>query len=442
MTVIKKSLVRDTGWMLLGQGIGYGLRVVYFIVIARLLGVLQYGVVVGAFALVNLVAEQSRLGTGMVLLRYVSPNRNRFASYWGNTLLVTLLMSGVFILTLDVVAPHVLDPASAAIVLVLAIGSCSFEQVTISATQAFMAFQSMRMSAGINQLPSMLRCFTAIGMLLTMHHATAPQWALGSMFASMVAAVVALCAVSVQLGGPRLAPSLAFRHGIEGIQYAFASTTTVAYNDLDKTMLSHFGMNSDNGIYGLAYRIIEMGTAPVMSLQLAAQPRLFQLATDGPREPIILGRRLLRRSLVVNTAIALSLFFGAPLIPFLAGLQFSQAVSALRWLSLILIFRGVHGISGCVLTGIGLQRFRTLNQFLVVALNFGLNLWLIPTYGWHGAAWASLATDGTLGILNWTALEWKGRKSVERFSECGPHGAKGRTCDTVGSQPKGQVIIP
>ena len=29
-----------------------------------------------------------------------------------------------------------------------------------------------------------------------------------------------------------------------------------------------------------------------------------------------------------------------------------------------------------------------------------------PRHGWHGSAWASLATDGVLGIINWSALEW------------------------------------
>lgn len=32
---------------------------------------------------------------------------------------------------------------------------------------------------------------------------------------------------------------------------------------------------------------------------------------------------------------------------------------------------------------------------------FGRNFWLIPHHGWAGAAWASLATDGGLAVVNW-----------------------------------------
>jgi O-antigen/teichoic acid export membrane protein len=42
----------------------------------------------------------------------------------------------------------------------------------------------------------------------------------------------------------------------------------------------------------------------------------------------------------------------------------------------------------------------------VAALNFVLNLWLIPAYGWIGAAWSSLASDGLLAVLNSLLLLW------------------------------------
>src|ERR1700759_199981 len=112
----ESSLARNVGWMFIGQCLAYALKVVYFIVIARLLGVLQYGMVVGAFALVNLVGEWGRLGSGTVLLRYVAADHKKFALYWGNLLLVTGSVSGLLVLILTFAAPHLIDPASATLV--------------------------------------------------------------------------------------------------------------------------------------------------------------------------------------------------------------------------------------------------------------------------------------------------------------------------------------
>ena len=406
------TLASNAAWIFLGQGLGYSLRVVYFIAVARLLGVLQYGFVVGAFAFVNLLAEQSRLGTGTILLRYVSPDHKRFAKYWGNTLVVTLVSSGLVILLLGLIAPHLLDPGSAALVFLTAIACCFFEQLSVSATQVFQAFQKMRTAAFLNQLTSLLRCIGAIGMLLRWHHATAVQWAFLSVLVSAMSAAIAITVVTYRIGKPNFQLRLVLKHGVEGAEYAFASSTTSAYNDLDKTILSHLGLNAADGIYGMAYRIIEMAAVPVASIQLAATPRLFQMAEAGASGPITLGMKLLKRGMALSLAVSITLFFIAPIMPRLVGAGFSESVSALRWLCLIPFFRSVHGISGSVLTAVGLQRRRTMTQIAAVLLNLGLNLWLIPSHGWLGAAWSSLATDGMLGILNWSSLEAERRRML------------------------------
>ena len=401
---IASSLARNTGWMFFAQGLGYGLRLIYFIVLARLLGVVQYGVIVGAFALVNLVSPYCQLGMGTLLLRYVSADRSRFPFFWGNVLLVTFATSGLIIVLLSLIAPRILDPASAAVIVATGVAMCLCEQLTVSATQVFQAFQEMRMMAVLNQLTSVLRTVTALGMWMIMHRATASEWCLALVGSSALSTIIAITAVSIRFGRPAFSPRLVLKHGAEGIEYAFACSTTSAYNDLDKTMLSHYGMNAANGIYSMAYRIIDMATTPIAAIQLAAEPRLFQLAASGIDKVVALGQRLLKRGVLVSSLVAVAMFIAAPAIPFVVGKGFGEGVLALRWLCLIPVFRSIHGITGSVLTCTGQQRYRTVTQVMAVALNFGLNLWLIPRYGWRGAAYASLATDAALAVMNWTSL--------------------------------------
>jgi O-antigen/teichoic acid export membrane protein len=171
-------------------------------------------------------------------------------------------------------------------------------------------------------------------------------------------------------------------------------------------------MSAANGIYTMAYRVIDLAAMPASSIQLAAAPRLFRLGASGLEQAAILGRRLLKRSLLMSTAIAAAMFVLAPLIPLLVGRGFTESVSALRWLCLIPVFRSIHGMSGSVLTGAGLQRYRSATQIIAAVGNFALNLWLIPTHGWLGAAWASLVTDGSLGVMNWVILAVLDRSSL------------------------------
>jgi len=98
------------------------------------------------------------------------------------------------------------------------------------------------------------------------------------------------------------------------------------------------------------------------------------------------------------------MFIFAPIIPHLVGPSYANAVDALRWLCLIPFFRCFHLSAGDAIAGSGHQRYRLASQSIAAVGNLLLNLYLIPRYSWHGAAWASLATDGALGVMNWSAL--------------------------------------
>jgi O-antigen/teichoic acid export membrane protein len=111
-------------------------------------------------------------------------------------------------------------------------------------------------------------------------------------------------------------------------------------------------------------------------------------------------------ALLLAALASAAMFVCAPLIPRIMGAGFQESVTALRWLCLIPVFRSVHQMCGSALTAAGLQKYRTAAQVSVAALNFVLNVWMIPAFGWKGAAWASLITDGGLGLLNWSTLRY------------------------------------
>jgi len=60
---------------------------------------------------------------------------------------------------------------------------------------------------------------------------------------------------------------------------------------------------------------------------------------------------------------------------------------------------------GEALTGAGHQGVRASTHVTVAVFNILINLWIIPRYGWRGAAWSSLASDGLLVILMYAAVQ-------------------------------------
>jgi O-antigen/teichoic acid export membrane protein len=212
--------------------------------------------------------------------------------------------------------------------------------------------------------------------------------------------------VTRHFGPPKFEPKLFLEGAREGFIFAVSGSTTSIYNDVDKAMLAHFGMTAANGIYTMAYRVIDIGTIPIRSIHAAAFPRFFRhgAGSDGIHATEGYARKLLLKTAPLGLAAAAAMFLAAPVIPMLVGKSFVPSIMALRWLCLIPFLRSFHLSAGDALAGAGKQSWRLTFQMVAAGLNVVLNLYLIPRYTWHGAAWASLATDGSLGVMMWIVL--------------------------------------
>ncbi len=404
MRARESALVRNAGWLFAGQGLSFVAQALYFIVLARLLGTRQYGLLAGAVALVAVVSQYSSLGSGLLFLRYVSPDHSRFREYWGNVLMSVCLLGVLLAVGLRFAGRWLVGEASVPLLLPIAISDCLFQQLSACAGQVFQTFEKMKYSAALTLLSNIARCLLAVGMLLVLGKVSAWQWVLGSLAVSFLTACIALGIVTRFFGLPSFSPSLLVKRSAEGFVFAISGSTTAVYNDIDKVVLSHYGMDRANGIYSMAYRVVNIGTMPIMSIVAAAFPSFFRAGVKGISATVPMARSLLKRTAVLGILISVGMFVCAPLIPHLVGKSYVESISALRWLCLIPFFRCFHLSAGDAIAGAGHQKFRLVSQSIAAGGNLLLNIYLVPRYSWHGAAWASLATDGALGVMNWIAL--------------------------------------
>jgi O-antigen/teichoic acid export membrane protein len=403
---------RNALWVFLGQASNTLLQAGYFVLLARLLGVKEYGVFAGAFAVVNLVTPYSALGAGMLFMRYVTADRTKAATYWGNSLIITTVAATVIAAALFFAGPVVTKLDDHLIFVVLVMANCLCSQVANLGSLVFQTFEKMRWTAMLSSVSSLARLLVLLVMRFTLHHATAFQWSIGVLIASGCAAGLSMALVRAEIGPATFERKLMLRRVSEGLGFSFAGTTQAAYNDVDKVMLSHYGLNRENGFYTLAYRVIDVATTPIAALDAAALPRFFRLGHAGTHKVMRLAVKSGGASLLLGAAIAGSILLLAPIIPHLVGRDFSGVLVALRWLCWIPFLRGIHRAAGSALTGSGRQNLRTTAQVIVAAANLLLNLWWIPVYGWIGAAWSSLASDGLLAMLNTLLLFWGWRRGL------------------------------
>jgi O-antigen/teichoic acid export membrane protein len=268
--------------------------------------------------------------------------------------------------------------------------------------------------AQINVYSSLTRLIGLTILVGIVHHPTAEQWALVYLLTTGAVSIGSILAVFLSLGLPSLELRQLRRDLLEGFYYSASQSAQSVYNDIDKTMLARLGDLSATGIYGAAYRLIDVSLVPVKSVLSAAYPGCFRAGQEGVSGSIKYMKRLLPKPVGFAVVIVMSLFFCAPILPHILGKEYAHAVVALRWLALLPLLKTFHFFFADALTGSGYQGIRTMIQFVVAAVNVLVNLWIIPAYSWRGAAWSSLGCDGLLACLYVVALVCLSRRQERR----------------------------
>ena len=393
----QSSLARNTGWMILGQGLRLVIQALYFVEIARSLGVRNYGAFVGVIALVAIVYPFGALGSGNLLVKNVSRDKSLFPTYWGRAIVTTAICGSVlsfFVLAIS----HFVLPAEIPLRLVAFVAASDLfglNLVTVSG-QAFQSFERLHFTAAINVLMSAGRLLGAILLIAIHPHPSPLQWGYIYLGCTASVALFASFFVSFSLGFPLFGHSLSGGELREGFYFSAGQAAQTVYNDIDKTMLARLGTLEATGIYGAAYRLIDVSFVPVSSLLWAAYPNFFRTGAGGLTSALNYAKPLLLRALAYAAAICATLLVSASLVPWMLGPDYTSTAEALRWLAVLPVFKSMHYFLSDTLTGSGYQGVRTFLQASVAVFNALINLWLIPAYSWRGAAWSSIASDALL----------------------------------------------
>jgi O-antigen/teichoic acid export membrane protein len=395
--VLKSTLARNTGWMLCGQGLKLLIQALYFTVIARSLGAQNYGAFVGVVGLVGILFPFGTLGSGYLMIKNVAHDPRQFKKNWGMALWTTLLSGGI-LFGVVVSVSRLLLPKSIPVPLVMFVAASDLLGTSITGIcgQAFVAFERMQWTASINVLLSTTRLAAAL-ILAALHHSpSALEWGRFYFASTSLVAVIALLLVLLKLGAPAFRLSRPSAETREGLYFSVGSSAQTIYNDIDKAMLARLGTLEATGIYGAAYRLIDVSFAPVWSLLAAAYPGQFRAGKGGISATLQYAKPLVSKALGYATLVCVALLAGAGIVPLVLGREYHSTVEALRWLAILPMLKVVHSFLTDMLAGAGYQGLRTVIHVGVAVFNVLINLWLIRAYSWRGAAWSSIASDALL----------------------------------------------
>ncbi|MEU8260768.1 lipopolysaccharide biosynthesis protein [Micromonospora sp. NPDC048999] len=400
------GFLRKSGTFLIGTLLRTVAQGALFVLLAREMPIEEYGLFVGVTALVAVVSPFSSAGAPSLIFQ---SHADRPAD-WGRHLARGLVLTVTFGLGASVLV----TAAGAAIWA----GEVSLFDVAALAVADLVAWRLIEAVAASVQargrifvasaVPAVLHVCRLAGAVALAAASAGPVtlhgWAITAM---LLSAVVCLLAIGYGLRGARLRRAAvrgSFGQVRTGMLFAVGLSAQTVYNDLDKVMLTRLGSPEAAAVYAAAYRVVDFAYTPGRAMAAVAYPRFFEAGRDGPRAALRLTRRLLPRYLMFSVPAALLLVAFSWLMPIVFGAEYAPATTALQGLSALLVLKAIHYLAADTLSGSRLQGRRTVCQIAVGVVNAGLNVWLIPAYGWQGAVASSLVCDALLGVLLWSCL--------------------------------------
>lgn len=411
-TMVRTRAARSSAWAVLGQLAGVLVGLGNFLLLARVLGPAEYGLVAGAWALVLASGPLMTLGAERLVIRDVTADGNVRAALGAG--LVTSAAGATFgVLLLLGLHSFVLPQVPILLLGGLAVAEIFAGGLTGCLIALSFAVGDAR-SASISTVLVGLVKLSAVLVFAVGGGGDPVQWALAYAALSLAAAAGQVAWGWHRFGRPTLVGYRFVGRVREGLPYSAGTTAGIVHTSADKVLLVRFGYAEEAGLYAVAYRLASMVSTPVLAVMQAMLPRYFAAgARGGVAASAAFGRRLLPPLAAYGVFAAVVLVGAAVFLPDLLGEEYAESASILMLLAPLPLIRLVQSVTGDALTGAGRQGTRTTCAAIAATMNVALNIALIPPFGLTGVLTALLVTQVLSVVLLRLALRRRLRSSAE-----------------------------
>jgi O-antigen/teichoic acid export membrane protein len=394
---------------LIGRAFGYGSR----IVIARFLGVSDYGLISLGFAALTMAAVLAAIGLPSGVTRYVSfykgkEEKGKIKGTIISAIKMNLPISVIFALLLffgaDWISVHIFHDANLTPVLRIFSIAVPFLVLAQNLLSATVGFQEMRYQVYTQQIFQevfKLACIVALVALGFGVIGAAWGWAV---------AIILMPFLAFYFLQKKVFPI--FNSRIKAIStdrelfsfswpLIFVGMAGIVMGFTDTLMLGYFCGAYEVGIYNAALPTAMLVNMPSLALASLFMPVITELYA---RERY--GDLKNAYSAVIKWILSLAFpafllmaLFADDVIKILFGAEYVMGANALAILAFGFFVSTVLGRASDILSAFGRTKIIMVVSFATAAVNFCLNLYLIPIFGINGAAMATALSSVFVGLL-------------------------------------------
>lgn len=402
------QIKRDTGWSIANETAGLIAVTLSFTLLGVKLQPAGYGAFLGLTAVVGPLAAFASGGVFLTLLEFISTREDTALVGTRSCITLALTIGGISsMLASAIVLLSVPGLAWLTVVLLctndLVLGSLFFTLAGLLQIEfGFVTAARARISMHLSRSAMLLT-------LLATDHLRLLPYALAQMTLLTVVCTVLTIKAQRHLGGSLYFGRFRWKHLHSTFLYAIGLSALGVQNDGDKFALNRAGYAADAGRYGFGYRLVQLGLLPITAL--AGSTHVSFLDGSDNRRPLDRARRLGAIAGAYALVAMLGLWVMAPVAENLLSKQFADTATIIRWLSPLVLLRGLGVFALNGLLGLGKNKLRTRILLTSAAVSVVAYALLVPTHSWRGAALGTLISEVTLCSLGWATLLVQQRKA-------------------------------
>lgn len=386
--------------------LGSAAQLVTFAILARGLGVEQFGLLMAVTAITNVAVQLCGVGGSETMVRCVARDATRYASALGHNLVLLAGSGALLVIVLVAALPNFFalspDPSLNAVALtILIITNVVLVRWIVLVEQIFIARWEVMNANAVNVGFALARTAAAALGCGLYGVSTIVEWAFWHGACHVIVAF--FCALSLRRFGPPRWTILR-----EEVKLGAYFTTPFVFQALrqnaDLLVLTALTTPQVVGAFSVARRVLDTSFLAVNALLRIAYPRLAVLAEAGMRQAISLGWKVLGAAVGIAAGTALALYTLAPLLAMLFGKDFAIIADYLRVMCWAVVLVAVSGVAAEILGASGRHAIRAAiynggsiaGAASVAGLTFAL---LVP-----GTFIALYLIEAVLAVVFWAVL--------------------------------------
>ncbi|MFZ0181376.1 MAG: flippase [Candidatus Dormiibacterota bacterium] len=392
--------LRNTMLILVVRVISRIIALLAVIIIGNYLDPTRFGQMQTAVTYVGLVGTVTDLGFSALYVREGARHTDQLSRYWNNVASLKVLGAAVG-LPLIFAALYVagvrslLWPAFAILVL-------SGYQLLLRNT--LYALQRLTFEI-IEIIPETLVVFALVVIGVHINADTGFflwAYAISYAFACVYFAIV-LAVMGVIRPGLQFEPGLLLSWVRVAVPLGITFIITTVYFKVDVPILQRFRPYQEVGYYTFAYKPFESLLFIPFALRSVIFPVLSVYHRRSPERVLPLAEKFFKALVILGWPISVGVFLLAPQFNSLLHL-YAGSEPALQILALAIVFMFADNTFAATLNAIDKQNVFALVAMVGLVINVGVNLVVIPRYGYLGASWAVVVTEAALVVVGWLVL--------------------------------------